>query len=339
MAEILSYNHYRDMHNDVQFSAMFFGKNFQNIPLFNSTQTTVKEFDSYGLKVFTFTGKERDSETGFSYFGARYYDSDLMTGWLSVDPMADKYPSLSPYAYCAWNPVKLVDPDGEEISPIYDTDGNFLGTDDNGLQGEALIMNKADFRQGMSNKEARTKGRTLDNMSDTQALKFANNGNFEEFLDHYNSLSSRPDWDGIVTRDEGITWAKTHPNALENPTTTNTLYVNTRHLDFGNISISDLKNGVGNSSPTNTLNFRNLLYGLFGGKIQNTVYALGRVDLFLLNENGDVRVVNNSATDYDWNTGGGFIRDKMIRIERKLHGLNDNHGFKTVYYGTGKIHK
>ena len=63
----------------------------------------------------TFTGKERDSETGFSYFGARYYDSDLMTGWLSVDPMADKYPGLSPYAYCAWNPVKLVDSDGEEI--------------------------------------------------------------------------------------------------------------------------------------------------------------------------------------------------------------------------------
>ena len=64
----------------------------------------------------SFTGKERDSETGFSYFGARYYDSDILTGWLSVDPMADKYPSLSPYAYCAWNPVRLVDPDGEEIA-------------------------------------------------------------------------------------------------------------------------------------------------------------------------------------------------------------------------------
>ena len=34
--------------------------------------------------------------------------------WLSVDPMADKYPSISPYAYCAWNSVKLVDPDGLE---------------------------------------------------------------------------------------------------------------------------------------------------------------------------------------------------------------------------------
>ena len=74
---------------------------------------------------FTFTGKERDEETGYSYFGARYMDHELMTMWLSVDPMADKYPSISPYAYCAWNPVKLVDPDGREIdiSALYDKNG------------------------------------------------------------------------------------------------------------------------------------------------------------------------------------------------------------------------
>ena len=59
-----------------------------------------------------FTGKEKDSETGYYYFGARYYNSDLSL-WLSVDPMADKYPSLSPYNYCAWNPMKLIDPDGK----------------------------------------------------------------------------------------------------------------------------------------------------------------------------------------------------------------------------------
>ena len=64
---------------------------------------------------FTFTGKEKDAETGFSYFGARYYDSDLSGLFLSVDPMADKYPSLSPYAYCAWNPLRLIDPNGREI--------------------------------------------------------------------------------------------------------------------------------------------------------------------------------------------------------------------------------
>ena len=63
---------------------------------------------------FVFTGKERDEETGYGYFGARYMDHELTTMWLSIDPMADKYPSISPYAYCAWNPVKLVDPDGNE---------------------------------------------------------------------------------------------------------------------------------------------------------------------------------------------------------------------------------
>ena len=61
----------------------------------------------------SFTGTERDSETGFSYFGARYYDSDLMTGWLSVDPQSDKFPNISPYNYCNWNPVKIIDPNGE----------------------------------------------------------------------------------------------------------------------------------------------------------------------------------------------------------------------------------
>ena len=80
----------------------------------------------------SFIGKEKDEETGYGYYGARYLDHELMTMWLSVDPMSDKYPSISPYAYCAWNrptgghehrliksnivnnPVKLVDPDGRD---------------------------------------------------------------------------------------------------------------------------------------------------------------------------------------------------------------------------------
>ena len=77
---------------------------------------------------FTFSAKEKDSETGLSYFGSRYYSSDLSI-WLSVDPMSDKYPSLSPYTYCADNLVKLVDPNGEEIGNYYNIDGDYLGTD------------------------------------------------------------------------------------------------------------------------------------------------------------------------------------------------------------------
>jgi len=111
---------------------------------------------------FTFTGKERDEETGYGYFGARYMDHELMTMWLSVDPMADKYPSISPYAYCAWNPVKLVDPDGNEISPIFSTEGKLLGTDDEGYKGRSIVMEESSFKQGMDHMEAKSKGTYLD---------------------------------------------------------------------------------------------------------------------------------------------------------------------------------
>ena len=111
---------------------------------------------------FRFTGKERDEETGYGYFGARYMDHELMTMWLSVDPMADKYPSISPYAYCAWNPVKLVDPDGNEISPIFSTEGKLLGTDDEGYKGRSIVMEESSFKQGMDHMEAESKGTYLD---------------------------------------------------------------------------------------------------------------------------------------------------------------------------------
>jgi len=61
---------------------------------------------------YTFSGKEKDSETGYSYFGARYYDSDLSV-WLSVDPMSDRLPFISPYSYCYNHPINYKDPDGK----------------------------------------------------------------------------------------------------------------------------------------------------------------------------------------------------------------------------------
>ena len=62
---------------------------------------------------FKFTGKEHDDETGYDFFGARYHASALPS-WLSVDPLADKYPGISPYAYCSWDPINKIDPDGRD---------------------------------------------------------------------------------------------------------------------------------------------------------------------------------------------------------------------------------
>ncbi len=65
---------------------------------------------------YKFTDKERDAESGYDYFGARYYASPLYN-WTSVDPLADQSPQISPYAYCNWNPIKFIDPDGEGVFP------------------------------------------------------------------------------------------------------------------------------------------------------------------------------------------------------------------------------
>ncbi|MBI2416894.1 MAG: RHS repeat-associated core domain-containing protein [Ignavibacteriales bacterium] len=41
--------------------------------------------------------------------------------WYGVDPLADKYPGLSPYNYCLNNPVNSVDPDGMAVEKPLDT--------------------------------------------------------------------------------------------------------------------------------------------------------------------------------------------------------------------------
>ena len=57
-----------------------------------------------------FTGKELDDETSLNYFGARYLDP-MLGLWISVDP---KRQFASPYLYAGngYNPVNVVDPDG-----------------------------------------------------------------------------------------------------------------------------------------------------------------------------------------------------------------------------------
>lgn len=46
-------------------------------------------------------------------YSARYYESEIGR-FTSVDPLAEKYYSWSPYVYCYNNPVKFIDPDGKK---------------------------------------------------------------------------------------------------------------------------------------------------------------------------------------------------------------------------------
>ena len=72
---------------------------------------------------YLFNAKELDEETGLYYYGARYLDPTNAT-WLSVDPLFEKYVGMTPYGYCAGNPVKMVDPDGEAPKSLIEYRGN-----------------------------------------------------------------------------------------------------------------------------------------------------------------------------------------------------------------------
>ncbi|WP_185154163.1 DUF6443 domain-containing protein [Fulvivirga sp. M361] len=65
---------------------------------------------------FLFTGKERINDLDLSWydFGARMYNSSIGR-WHNLDPYADKYFPLSPFAYVANDPISWIDPDGKQI--------------------------------------------------------------------------------------------------------------------------------------------------------------------------------------------------------------------------------
>jgi len=99
--------------------------------------------------------------TGKDYFGlqdagwydnrARYYDC-IIGRFTTQDPLAEKYPWLSPYNHCANNPLKFVDPDGQRISVIekgidyiytYTDDGyGFYDAHGNPYQGNSEFISK-----------------------------------------------------------------------------------------------------------------------------------------------------------------------------------------------------
>ena len=62
---------------------------------------------------YLYTGKEYDRMHGLNLYdyGARFYDPSLGR-FTTVDPLAEKYYSLSPYVYCGNNPTRFIDPSG-----------------------------------------------------------------------------------------------------------------------------------------------------------------------------------------------------------------------------------
>ena len=75
---------------------------------------------------YKYNGKELDTMHGLNTYdyGARQYDP-ILARWDRVDPLCEKYYSTSPYAYCANNPIKYIDENGDSTRVYVET--NQLG--------------------------------------------------------------------------------------------------------------------------------------------------------------------------------------------------------------------
>lgn len=109
-----------------------------------------KRWEGAGIQATTnrwqYNGKELQEMAGLSLldYGWRNYDP-FRGGWNGMDKMLESYFELTPYGYAGNNPVRHIDVAGLFISPYYDWNGNFLGTDEKGFTGDIYITSKEAF--------------------------------------------------------------------------------------------------------------------------------------------------------------------------------------------------
>ena len=248
------------------------------------------------------------------------------------------------YSYCFNNPLRFTDPSGYVVrgsrnyfdwnsmvyydfgnyrsngsafntelsegkfSPIYDVNGYFLGTDDEGIQGDAIVMRREDFKQGMSHEDALALATDLD----------ANNKDAEiRLYSHYSQLRNRPDWDGYLTKSEADDWWL-HGNGEP-------LFVDTERIDLHGITSGFFHNKVG---LTKTKNF------IWHLPLTETGKTYGTLTLTLLNGNtGEIRIGpkgHDYIDKYDFSFDGRFFRDVATWL-----GKPKGNGIDFLIYGYG----
>ncbi len=109
-------------HNDHLGSAHYLtdwaGDVRQHTEYLPSGEVFVDQHTSSETHPYKFNGKELDAETGYYYYGARYYDPRFSM-WNSVDPLTEQFPAWSPYAYTFHNPLRFRDPDGRAPGDLF----------------------------------------------------------------------------------------------------------------------------------------------------------------------------------------------------------------------------
>ncbi|NLZ74276.1 MAG: hypothetical protein GX905_10790 [Bacteroidales bacterium] len=114
--ELFQYYYHADHLGSTSLITNLDGEVVQHIEYVPFGEVFIEERNNRWSTPYLFNAKELNEETGLYYSGARYYDPRISV-WLSTDPLQEKYPNISTYAYTFLNPVRYIDPMGMEGEP------------------------------------------------------------------------------------------------------------------------------------------------------------------------------------------------------------------------------
>lgn len=278
--------------------------------------------DSYR---YGYQGSEKDDESkggGNSYTTYFRQLDPRVVRWFIIDPKHKAWES--PYVSMGNSPTYRNDVLGDTDSPIFDENGEMLGTDDQGVKGKAIIMDKKDFTQGMSHKEATEKNLGFGKLKSKDAQK--------KVISFLTTAPSRPDYDGELSLDEVEDW---YTSKSGTP-----LFVDASKLDLSPTVKKDL-----------TINEPQLInYAFTLNSYIGSVY--GRIYLTLLDNKGNVKIgmpdgkidrYDFDINEYDENGDAidyakTFTRNTLTRVGKlKASKLAGGRGFDIYSYKLGKV--
>jgi RHS repeat-associated protein len=127
-------------------------------PFYDEANTT-----NASLQPFKYNGKELDMMHGLNTYdyGARQYNPVTLR-WDRIDPLCEKYYSISPYVYCANNPVNRIDPNGKVviasdenarrniINTLNASEAKYVQFDKNGILNHDLLAKYDGYSENLS---------------------------------------------------------------------------------------------------------------------------------------------------------------------------------------------